>query len=151
MNQLLVVCAIVLTTWGAVSGLVGVWVGHRLSRDWEKRQWVADNEIQEWKELLTILTTSFQTIVRTNVLLPAVPGEEIERLKEAARARFLANEILTNRIFISREMTRDCLFEKWTKSLEQFDQDHDTKKLGRDFGELNALILIGAREHIGNV
>jgi hypothetical protein len=97
------------------------------------------------------MVASFHTIVRTNKSLPAIPGEEIEMMKENSRARISANEVLVNRIFIAREIRKDGLYHRWSKALEQFDQDHDSGTFGTAFGELNASILAGAREQIGRV
>ena len=40
---------------------------------------------------------------------------------------------------------------KWKTALARFDQDHDPETFGTAFGELNVLILRGARAHIGRV
>jgi hypothetical protein len=142
---------IILGIWAAVGPLVGVRYGHDLTKRWQKEQWVRDNELKEWQELLTTVVTSFQTLVRTDKALPSVPGEEIAQLKENSQARTLANEVLVNRIFIAREVRRDGLFQRWKDALGQFDRDHDPETFGTAFGELNALILRGARAQIGKV
>jgi hypothetical protein len=96
------------------------------------------------------MTTSFQTIVRTDKLLPAA-GDEIERMRENHRARMLANEVLFNRIFIAHEVTKYAMYERWKKALDEFDQDHDYARIGTAYGEINASILKGARGGIRKV
>jgi hypothetical protein len=142
---------IFLTLWAPVGPLIGLLIGHFLSRSEQRRQWVADNEVKEWRELLTTLTTSFQTVVRTDKSIPAVPGEEIQRMTENLNARMLANEVLANRIFIAREVRKAELFNRWRKGLEEFDKDHDAIKIGTVFGELTVSILRGADKHIRKV
>ena len=140
-----------LTIWAPVGPLIGILIGHYLSRSQQRRQWVADNEVKEWRELLTILTTSFISIVQTDDKLPKVPGEEIERLKRRHEARTLASEVLANRIFIAHAVSSWKMFERWKGALERFDEDHNAASFGTAFGKLNALILEGARVHIGRV
>jgi hypothetical protein len=41
-----------LTIWAPVGPLVGILVGHYLTRSWERRQWIADNQKEEYKKLL---------------------------------------------------------------------------------------------------
>jgi hypothetical protein len=61
-------------------------------------------------------------------------------MKDDFDARMRANEVLTNRIFIARQVRKENLSGRWRKALEQFDQDHDLTKLGTAFGELNVLM-----------
>jgi hypothetical protein len=140
-----------LTIWAPVGPLVGIGIGHYLSRSQQRRQWLADNEVKEWRELLTTLTTSFIATVQTDDKIPKVPGEEIESLKRKLQARNLVNEVLTNRIFIAGEVRDRGLFTRWKTALGRFDQDHDPETFGTAFGELSALILMGARAHIRKV
>ena len=137
-----------LTIWAPVGPLIGLLIGHLLSRSQPRRQWIADNEVKEWRELLTTMVTSFQTIVQTDKLIPSIPGDEIARMKENSQARMLANEVLVNRMFIARAVRQSDMFTRWKTALEQFDQDHDVGNFGTVFGGLNASILKGARVHI---
>ena len=125
-------------------------IGHYLSRSQQRRQWVADNEVKEWRELLTTLTTSFIAIVQTVEKLPKVPGEEIEGLKRGLQARTLASEVLANHIFNAHTLRKE-MFTRWKTALERFDRDYDSETFGTAFGEFNALILKRARAHIGRV
>lgn len=140
-----------LTVWAAVGPLLGILIGHFLSRSQQRRQWIADNEVREWRELLTTLTTGFLTIVQTDKALPKVPGEEIERMRENFGARTPINEVFANRIFIARAVRKEDLSGRWRKALEAFDQNHDPTQFGTAFGELTVSILRGARAHIGRV
>lgn|ERR1019366_8659397 len=132
-----------LTIWAPVGPLIGILIGHYLSRSQQRRQWLADSEVKEWRELLDTMTTSFHTIVWTDKLLPTA-GDEIERKRENFRARMLANEVLFNRIFIAHEVAKYSMYPRWRKALDEFDQDHDPAKIGQAFGEINASILKGA-------
>jgi hypothetical protein len=143
-----------ITIWGLVAPFIGtlfgVWMGHHFSRSQQRMQWLTDNKVREWQELLTTLTTSFTTIVGTNPSLPKA-GDEIERMKENFLARKMANDVLFNRLFIAGEELQHGLYKKWRHALEEFDQDHDPAKFGTAWGKINALILAGARADIEKV
>lgn len=42
--------------WGCIGPLVGLLVGHVMTRSWQREQWLRDSKKQEYKELLTSLT-----------------------------------------------------------------------------------------------
>jgi hypothetical protein len=142
---------LLLAMWAAAGPLVGILIGHFLSRSQQRKQWVADNEVKEWREVLTTLTTALIAIVETDEKIPKVPGEEIERLKRRHEARNLVNEVLANRIFIAHTVRSCDMFTMWKNALERFDHDHDAETFGKAFGELTALVLKGAKAHIGRV
>jgi hypothetical protein len=41
-----------LTIWVPIGPLMGIVVGHYLTRSWQHRQWIADNQKEEYKNLL---------------------------------------------------------------------------------------------------
>ena len=41
-----------LTIWAALGPLLGIVVGHYLTRSWQRRQWIADNQKEEYRKLL---------------------------------------------------------------------------------------------------
>ena len=43
---------IFLTLWAAVGPLVGILIGHYLVRSWQRRQWLADNQKEEYRRVL---------------------------------------------------------------------------------------------------
>jgi hypothetical protein len=42
-----------LTIWAALGPLAGILVGHYLTRSWQRRQWIADNQKEEYRKLLS--------------------------------------------------------------------------------------------------
>lgn len=41
-----------LTIWAAVGPLVGILVGHHLTASWQRKQWIADNQKDEYRRVL---------------------------------------------------------------------------------------------------
>lgn len=59
MQNLLIVATIVLSAWSAVSGLIGVWVGQRMSQDWAHQHWLADKKAAEYADVLAAITKAY--------------------------------------------------------------------------------------------
>jgi hypothetical protein len=142
------------TIWALVvpliGTLIGVWMGYYFSKSQQRSQWLTDNKVREWQELLTTLTTAFTEIVRTNPSL-STEDDKIERMKAHFLAKKMGNDVLIGRLFIAGEEKQYGLYTKWCHALEEFDQDHDPAKFGTAWGKINALILAGARADIEKV
>jgi hypothetical protein len=65
-----------LVLWGVIAPLVGILVGHYLSRSWQRKQWIQDRRKEEWRELLTILTRSFVTICKLTGPMIVLDGDD---------------------------------------------------------------------------
>jgi hypothetical protein len=47
-----VISTIILGIWGALAPLIGIFVGHWLTKSWQRRQWLADNQKEEYRRIL---------------------------------------------------------------------------------------------------
>ena len=47
---------VLLTIWVPVGPLVGILSAHYLTRSWQRTQWIADNQKEEYRKLLAALT-----------------------------------------------------------------------------------------------
>ena len=142
-----VVSTIILGVWAAVGPLVGVRYGDELSQRATRRQWLADERTKEWRELLGTLTSSMTTIIQCR------QGERTtEMRKEDLRASVAAGEVLSNRLFIAKEVRRRQLQDRWREAVESFEKDGDPGAFGTKFGgDIRFQIEEGAREDIGKV
>jgi hypothetical protein len=144
--------AIILAIWGAVGPLVGIYIGHRLLRDQHRRQWLADNKILEWREVITTLQKSLTTIVQFEAASRLSTVEE----KKAAipvvlDARTAAFAVLGNRLFIAQEVRHLQMFDKWSKAVKEFDVHHDPAQFGTLNGELVHLITQAAKAEMSKL
>jgi hypothetical protein len=142
-----VVSTIVLGVWAAVGPLVGVRYGDELSQRSKRRQWLADERTKEWRELLSTLTTSMTDIIRCR------QGERTtEVMKEDLDASVAAGEVLSNRLFIAKEVRRRELLDRWREAVQSFEKDGDPEAFGTKFGrDIRFQIEEGARDDIGKV
>jgi hypothetical protein len=148
------------TIWGLVAPLIGtllgVWMGYHFSRSQQRNQWIADNRVKEWQELMTALSASFTTIVQTGATLVSAddrlkPAYVLQKLEENVTARTIATQVLVNRVFIAREVRQLGIYTKWSKALAEFDKDHNAGNFGTEYGEITATILAGAQADIERV
>jgi hypothetical protein len=142
-----VASTIVLGVWAAVGPLVGVRYGNELSQRSTTRQWLADERTKEWRELLNILTTSMTTMIRCRQA-----DRTVEVMKEDLRASVTAGEVLSNRLFIAKEVRRRQLLDRWQEAVKSFEKDGDPAAFGTKFGrDIRFQIEEGAREDISRV
>lgn len=137
---------IILAVWGAIGPLVGIYIGHRLLRDQHRRQWLADNKIQEWREVITTLQKSLTTIVQYDAMKDLSTSEErAAAMPSVLNARTVAFEVLGNRLFIAKEVRHHRMFDRWHQAVKEFDVHHDAAKFGTQNGELVHLITEAAK------
>ena len=142
-----VASTIVLGIWAAVGPLVGVRYGNELSQRSTRRQWLADERTKEWRELLSTLTTSMTTIIQCRH-----HDKTVEMMKDNVRASVTAGEVLSNRLFIAKEVRRRQLLDNWRAAQQAFEKDGDPAALGEKFGrDIQFQIEEGAREDIAKV
>jgi hypothetical protein len=143
---------IILGVWAAVGPLVGIYLGHRLLRSQQRRQWLADNRIQEWREVITTLNKSLVLITQFDAARNLSTVEEKKAAMPAVLdARAVALSVLNNRIFIAREVRHHKMFDRWKMAVDEFDGDHNAGKFGTLFGEPTRLIEVEARAEISKL
>ncbi|HXM94197.1 MAG TPA: hypothetical protein VOA64_08090 [Candidatus Dormibacteraeota bacterium] len=135
--------------WAAVGPLVGIYIGHHLLRSQQRRQWLADNRMQEWREIITTLQKSLVLITQFDAARNLSTIEEKKAAMPAVLdARAAALSVLNNRLFVAKEVRHHKMFDKWKRAVDEFDGHHDAGKFGTLFGELTALIEVEARAEI---
>lgn len=142
-----VISTIILGVWAAVGPLVGVRYGNELSQRSTRRQWLADERTKEWRQLLNTLTTSMTTIIQCRHA-----DRTLEMIKEDLRASTAAGEVLSNRLFIAKEVRQRNLLDRWREAVLAFEKDSDPKEFGTKFGrDIRLQIEEGAREDISKL
>jgi hypothetical protein len=90
---------LVLEIWAGIGPLVGLLVGHRLVRSWQREQWLLDSRKDEFRELISSLSTA-------SVKLMTHIGSEgdAESLQRATDALETATRICVDRIYIANDV-----------------------------------------------
>lgn len=102
-----------LVLWGVIAPLVGILVGHYLSRSWQQKQWMQDRRKEEWRELLSVLTRSFVTISKYSGPMMVLDGDDMRTVDEA---QTVAQTTIRDRIFIAKEVKELRIYEIWVKA-----------------------------------
>src|ERR1700682_665089 len=135
--------------WAAVGPLVGIYIGHHLLRSQQRRQWLADNRMEEGRGIITTLQKSLVLITQFDAARNLSTIEEKKAAMPAVLdARAAALSVLNNRLFVAKEVRHHKMFDKWKRAVDEFDGHHDAGKFGTLFGELTALIEVEARAEI---
>src|SRR5712692_8308724 len=83
-----------LTLWAAVGPLVGILIGHYLVRSWQRRQWLADNQKEEYRRVLAGLN-------RLNMVLAQQHSNRNVDAQETKQAMEEINVALNTSLFIA--------------------------------------------------
>jgi hypothetical protein len=109
--------------WAAVGPLVGLLVGHFLTRSWQKKQWLLDNEKQEYRELLDALSGAYLSLAKTELVRGT---DRVRSTPETSEAEDAAYRLLNDRIFIASKLKEENVFEQWTTMYKRFTGGQDT-------------------------
>jgi len=135
----------VVRVWSLVGPLAGVLVGAWLARWWDKRKWVNDNRKEEYRELVTALTTAAMGLIeKYQAVEYLVSGE---KLKEIQSAYMETLRIIQDRIFIAGEMERMKIFDRWGESVKTLNKDMDFRKFEDAFDIIKKEIVTAATKY----
>ena len=111
--------------WSVVGPLVyaltGVFIGADISNRNQRKQWIADNKKQEYRELVSMLTRALNAVMQeSTVLVARAPEEQREFVR-------IGNEVLItikDRLFIADVVTELRVYERWRGALHDFQSVH---------------------------
>jgi hypothetical protein len=128
---------IALGIWAAVGPLVGILLGHFLTRSWQREQWLRDKRNEEWHELLTALAESLRVSLK---IYPAraLSDEEKQAIVEAHSNSF---RVIRDRIFIAPDVQALNIENRWSAAVQYHSQSMDAKELGNAYKELRDEIV----------
>jgi hypothetical protein len=144
--ELFVWSTIILSVWGAVGPVVGIFIGHRLTRDWQKKQWILDNKKEEYRDVIHTLSSALTTLMQCNVRNSGDTNDVVVKAKVAAEN--LTLEVLGNRLFIADELERIGAYDKWVSLLNDLDKTRNDKAFAKGFSSLLTSIRQAALESI---
>ncbi len=121
--------------WTAVGPLLGVLVGALLARGFQRRQWIADNNVLEYRELLTAITQGSMVYMEV-YSFAKTPAEHEVRLLAGAQSK--AMQVARDRIFIAHVVDELNIVARWMEATRHFTAsgDEDTQRFGNAVGSL---------------
>ncbi|HWY22809.1 MAG TPA: hypothetical protein VNX26_16395 [Candidatus Acidoferrum sp.] len=133
-----------LTIWAAVGPIAGVLIGHYLLREAQRRQWVSDNRLKEWRELIEALMSAFTIILRVG----AMNSKEDRDRRELHEHGMRAIETISNRVFIHDDIERIHLLDRWNDATHTFFVESNSKEFSTAFREIMKTIRETAKADI---
>jgi hypothetical protein len=134
-----------LAVWGVLSPFVGILFGHQLATRAQREQRLADNKNQEYREVLSALTTAYLITVKFSAAMVVFGPDEMRERDEAERRSL---ETLRNRLFIAEELAQHKVLDRWELALRAFDDKRDPAALKKAFEELESLVRSAARKSL---
>jgi len=97
---------------GAISPLVYMLFGAWVARWGQRSQWLKDGTKAEYRELLSTLSKSYNTILKNwpEGLIGAVDGRQV---LETVEAGYAGRQVIEDRILIARKMADAKILERW--------------------------------------
>ena len=106
---------------GPLVGFVGVLVGARLSRSWDRVKWIKDNRTQECRELLTAITHAATLILDRGMVEGPSSPNRYEAYLESLK-------VFKSRLFIAKEVEEYKLLDSWAHAVNDFGSSGDRHK-----------------------
>jgi hypothetical protein len=131
-----------LIAWSAIGPLVGILVGHVLTRSWQQKQWILDRRNEEWRELLTALSDSLRVSLK---IFPA-RALDPEEQREIVSAQAECFRVIRDRIFIAADVKALDFENRWSAAVQHHSQTLDAPKLGKAYDVIRLEIVKLATE-----
>jgi hypothetical protein len=121
---------------GILGTLGGIVIGQRMARSWQRKQWLLDKKIEEYRELLASLTETFTAHVR-------MQGEGLDSESQRKVADLEAKSLRTirDRILVAKEISEASILEHWILALRRFERSLNGKQFSADFHAIGDSIV----------
>jgi hypothetical protein len=101
-----------LVLWGVIAPLIGILVGHYLSRSWQREQWFRDKRYEDYQAVLSATVAAYTAIVRVDMAsLTSLFTPEMQQEVEVIKADSF--RVLRDRIFIAEELDYGGILVEW--------------------------------------
>jgi hypothetical protein len=132
--------------------LVGVILGQVIARRWQKDHGINDNARQECREPISTVTNTFSVIVKYHASsasgLPLSGPHDATEMRERDQVEQNSLEIFYNRLFISDELSKRKIRDRWISAIRKYESDNDGSKFTTEFANIVKEIREMARKYI---
>jgi hypothetical protein len=128
-----------------LGGIVGLLIGHYLTRSWQLKQWKLENRRAEYRELLSKLSAGYTAAMSYGEWSTTEGREDVAKTEKAATA------CIRDRIFIADEIWDYDLLRRWETSLDKYDHNpHNTMEFYMEFEHIRKdLVQIAKKDLYG--
>jgi hypothetical protein len=126
-----------LVLWGVIAPLVGILVGHYLSRSWQREQWFRDKRYEDYQAVLSATVAAYTAIVRVDMAsLTSLFTPEMQQEVEVIKADSF--RVLRDRIFIAKELDYGGILVEWDTIVTNYGMHtSDEREFAGRFSEFN--------------
>jgi hypothetical protein len=136
--------AFIVAIVGISGTLVGIVIGHFLSRNWDRKKWLLDRRHEEFKELMTVIAAAFVTCGDPRYHL----GEgNVEDFLAMNKASWNCLTTIQNRIYIAKQIKPLGLDRKWLDAFDSLVKTKDPELYGASVREILDSIVEAAEKH----
>ena len=100
---------------GLGGALIGILLGHFLTRSSQHKQWLRDNRKQEYRELLSAISEAFLLVYKYG---PYGKSDNYQLVQSMKHESF---KVLHDRIFIAEELKSAGILGKWTNIINSME------------------------------
>jgi hypothetical protein len=127
------ILTLVLSIWAGVGPLVGLLVGHYLIRSWQREQWLLDSRKQEFRELLSAITSAHVEHISCTTFRDA-SSYDLKVWKEAEKRAF---QVIADRIYIAEDVEQLRIKHRFGNMTDDDSQFHsELRQLTLDIVEV---------------
>jgi len=140
-----------LVLWGGIAPLVGILVGHYLSRSWQREQWFRDKRYEDYQAVLSATVAAYTAIIRVDnkdysdqrgAIQRGPNGinfySKTEMLQEIDVIKADSFRILRDRIFIAEELDYGGILVEWDTIVTNYGMHtSDEREFTGRFSEFN--------------
>ncbi|MGA2278261.1 MAG: hypothetical protein ABSG00_11710 [Terracidiphilus sp.] len=139
-----------LVFWGVIAPLVGILVGHYLSRSWQREQWFRDKRYEDYQAVLSATVAAYTAIIQVDREDYSDSRDAIRRgpngitfrktkmIQEIDVIKADSFRVLRDRIFIAEELDYGGILVEWNTIVTNYaTQTSDEQEFTGRFTELN--------------
>jgi len=129
--------ALALILWSVIAPLVGILVGHYLSRSSQREQWFRDKRYEDYQAVLSATVAAYTAIVRVDMAsLTSLFSPEMQQEVEVIKADSF--RVLRDRIFIAEELDYGGILVEWNLIVTNYGMHaSDEREFTGRFSEFN--------------
>lgn len=130
---------LIVAALGIAGTLSGVILGHTMLRLWQHEQWVRDERLKEFRELLSALSESYR-LELDNLRLLHIGEERLAYIDSLPSVI----QVVRSRIFIAREIQAINFEVRWTEAVHAFHNGSGIAALAGTCTDLQIAIMNAA-------
>jgi len=123
---------------GILGTLGGVVVGQYMARTWERRQWLLEKKIDEYRELLTTITEAYAYFI-LNHRSGVAQSPEIQQHLNDLNSQSL--QVIRTRILVAKEIREKDVMNLWADALRKYDDSFEVDPFTWEYHKVCNIIV----------